>query len=150
MTDILFYHLQNQPLERALPALLERCLDRGWRAIVETGSDERCAAIDGILWTYREDSFLPHGTLADGAPETQPVLVLAGPANPNAATVRFLVDRAAPPADPAQYERLVVMFDGNDEEALADARAQWKALKTGGHEMSYWQQDGSGRWVKKA
>jgi DNA polymerase III subunit chi len=150
MTDILFYHLQNQPLERALPALLERCVERGWRAVVETGSQERCAAIDGFLWTYREDSFLPHGTVSDGAPEEQPILILPTADNPNGAAVRFLVDRAVPPADPGSYERLVLMFDGNDEEALADARGHWKTLKAGGHEMSYWQQDANGRWVKKA
>src|SRR5690349_11599483 len=36
MTDILFYHLERQPLDRVLPQLLERTLERGWRAVIET------------------------------------------------------------------------------------------------------------------
>ena len=36
MTEILFYHLQHQPLERVLPTLLEKTLERGWRAVVQT------------------------------------------------------------------------------------------------------------------
>lgn len=149
MTEILFYHLQTQPLERALPALLERCLERGWKAVVEAGSQERRDAIDGALWTYREDSFLPHGTPKDGAPETQPVVVTAEPHNPNNAPVRFLVDGAAP-TDVARYTRVVLIFDGNDADMLGQARAQWKALKADGHDLSYWQQDENGRWTRKA
>ena len=34
MTEILFYHLQRQPIERVLPGMLEKSLERGWRVIV--------------------------------------------------------------------------------------------------------------------
>ena len=37
MTEVLFYHLQSQPLERVLPELLEKCLERKWRAVVQVG-----------------------------------------------------------------------------------------------------------------
>jgi DNA polymerase-3 subunit chi len=149
MTEVLFYHLQSQPLERALPALLERCLERGWRAVVEAGSPERRDAIDGMLWTYREDSFLPHGTPAEGTPETQPILVTAEAHNPNKASVRFLVDGAAP-TDVDSYVRIVLLFDGNDADDVAAARVHWQTLKAAGHDLSYWQQDGNGRWSRKA
>ena len=149
MTEILFYHLQNQPLERVLPSLLEKCLERGWRVVVETGSPERRDALDAELWTYKEDSFLPHGTRRDGDPEEQPIFLTDGPDNPNGATVRFLVDRAHP-VDVAPYTRVVLVFDGNDPDALGDARAHWKTLKDAGHALTYWQQDDRGRWIKKA
>ena len=42
------------------------------------------------------------------------------------------------------------MFDGNDEEALARARADWKKAKESGLAATYWQQDEDGRWQKKA
>ena len=149
MTEVLFYHLETHPLERVLPTLLERCQERGWRVCVQTGSDERRDALDQHLWTYSDASFLAHGTTRDGEPATQPIYLTSAPENPNAASVRFLVDRAEPP-DLAGYDRVVFIFDGNDPDALAEARIRWKAVKEAGFAPSYWQQDEGGRWAKKA
>ena len=118
--------------------------------VVEAGTPERLSAIDSHLWTFDDAAFLPHGTLADGHAALQPVYLAAGPETPNGATVRFLVDRAPLPDDAERYERLVLIFDGTDDEALAEARAAWKALKGRGLEVTYWQQDGEGRWARKA
>ncbi|MCE9648287.1 MAG: DNA polymerase III subunit chi [Parvibaculum sp.] len=149
MTEVLFYHLQNAPLEQVLPQLLERSLARDWRAVVKVGNAERMEALVNTLWTYREDSFLPHGTRDDGPAEQHPVFLTVADENPNAAQVVFLVD-GAEPGDIAGYERCVLMFDGRDAEALAQAREHWKALKEAGHDATYWQQSDEGRWEKKA
>lgn len=149
MTEVLFYHLERQPLERVLPSLVERALSRGWRAVVQAGSDERVDALDTLLWTYTEESFLPHGTRKDGSTAEQPVFLTTEDANPNGASVRFLVD-GAEIADPTGYERVVYLFDGNDEDAVARAREQWKAAKTAGCTVTYWQQSPEGRWENKA
>lgn len=148
MTEILFYHLESQPLERVIPVLLEKTLERGWRAVVETGSRERAEALDALLWTYREDSFLPHGQSGGPHDADQPVLIATDDTNPNAATVRFFVDRAVPKSGEG-YQRLVYMFSGHDPDAVAEARVAWKALKEG-NDVTYWQQDANGRWAKKA
>ena len=149
MTEVLFYHLEHQPLERVLPALVERTLERGWRAVVQAGSDERVEALDTLLWTYREESFLPHGTKRDGNPTQQPVYLTMLEENPNGATVRFLVDGAEIP-DLTAYARIVYMFEGRDAAAVARAREQWKGAKAAGCEVTYWQQSPEGRWEKKA
>jgi DNA polymerase III subunit chi len=149
MTEILFYHLDRQPLERVLPELLEKCLERSWRAVVQVGSEERRDALDAHLWTYRDEAFLPHGTVKDGSAEAQPIWLTVGPENPNGATVRFLAD-GVDMAEPRAYERVVVLFDGNDQDAVQRARAAWKAAKSEGHEVTYWQQSERGRWEKKA
>ena len=99
MTEVLFYHLQRQPLERVLPQLLERSVERGWRVVVQAGSEERVEALDAHLWTYRDDSFLPHGTAAAGEPAAQPILLTTAEHNPNGATVRFLLDGVPIPPD---------------------------------------------------
>lgn len=148
-TEVWFYHLERIPLERVLPNLLERTLERGWRAIVQAGSDERIDALDTLLWTYGDGSFLPHGRRRDGPPERQPVYLTSGPENPNGANVRFLVDGAeAGPLD--DYERAIFIFDGYDETALAKARQQWKSAGAAGYDVTYWQQGDTGRWEKKA
>lgn len=150
MTEFLFYHLQAQPVEKVLPVLLQRALERGWRVVVQCSADERVDALDAHLWTFRDDSFLPHGTFREATAAEQPVLLTAQDHNPNAAPVRFLLDRAPIPEDADRYDRVVVLFDGQDDEAVAEAREHWKAAKTRGFEVTYWQVDPSGRWQRRA
>ena len=147
--EALFYHLERQPLDRVLPTLVEKTVERGWRAVIQAGSPERVQALDALLWTYKEDGFLAHGTAADGAPDRQPVFLTTGDENPNGAVVRFLVDGAVA-TDFQSYQRLVFMFDGRDEAALTGARSQWKTAKAAGCAVTYWQQGDDGRWQKKA
>lgn len=149
MAEVLFYHLQAQPLQEVLPGLLERSLARGWRVAVQSGSNEMLSDLDTLLWSFRDDSFLPHGIADEDFSEQQPILLTVEPDNTNAAQVRFLVHDAALPVD-MNYERVVLMFDGTDELAVGNARVHWKTLKTGDHELTYWQQNDAGRWEKKA
>src|SRR6516162_10267600 len=146
MTEVLFYHLQSQPPDRILPGLLEKSLERGWRVAVQAASDERVDALDALLWTYREDSFLPHGTYRDGEAAAQPILLTTGEDNPNGATVRFLIDATALPQDAGNYARIVLLFDGDDPDALSAARGYWAQAKDRGFDVTYWQPDEQGRW----
>ena len=150
MTEILFYHLQRMPLERVLPQLLEKSLERGWRVAVQAPSEERVEALDAQLWTFRDDSFLPHGTWREAEAREQPVLLTVEDHNPNGASVRFLLDGAPLPADAKDYRRIVLMFDGDDPDAVAEARTRWSDAKTQGFEVTYWQPDENGRWQRKA
>jgi DNA polymerase-3 subunit chi len=150
MTEVLFYHLQGQKLEGVLPPLLEKSLARGWRVVVQGGADERIEALDAHLWTHRDDGFLPHGTWREQDAALQPVLLTVNDGNPNAAQVRFLIDGAPMPAEIDKYERIVLLFDGDDDEAVQTARTQWADIKTRGLAATYWQPDESGRWQQKA
>ena len=150
MTEVLFYHLQGQKLEGVLPTLLEKSVERGWRVVVQSGIEERIEALDSLLWTYRDDSFLPHGTWREAEAAAQPVLLTITDGNPNNAAVRFLIDGAPMPEDPASYERIVLLFDGEDEEATARARQHWSDAKAKGLAATYWQPDERGRWQQKA
>jgi DNA polymerase-3 subunit chi len=150
MTEILFYQLQSQRLEQVLPSLLEKSLERGWRAVVQGASDERIEALDAHLWTYREDSFLPHGTARQEEASAQPILLTVEDSNPNAANIRFLLDGVAIPPDISAYQRIVLIFDGDDSEALAVARMRWREVKAAGYQATYWQADENGRWQRKA
>ena len=114
MTEVLFYHLQNMSVENVLPSLLEKSLERGWRAVVQSTSQERADALDAHLWTYRDDSFLPHATWRAGDAEDQPVVLAIAEGNPNRANVIFLIDNAPLPADAHSYERMLLLFNGDD------------------------------------
>lgn len=149
MSEVLFYHLERRRLEDVLPGLLERSLARGWRCAVQCGSPERRDALDALLWTYADAAFLPHGTDAQPQSERQPVLIGLTEANLNRANVRFMLD-GLPLADAAPYLRVVHLFDGRDDDQVTAARQRWREAKAAGHELTYWQQDDAGRWVRKA
>jgi DNA polymerase-3 subunit chi len=149
MTEVLFYHLQNMSLENVLPLLLEKSLERGWRVVVQSTSEERTEALDAHLWTYRDDSFLPHATWRATDAQDQPILLAVEEVNPNRANVRFLVDNAALPKDSEAYDRLVLVFNGDDGDALAAAREAWTDCKSRGFEATYWQADERGRWQRR-
>ena len=149
MTEVLFYHLQNMTLEGVLPPLLEKSLERGWRVVVQSTSEERADALDAHLWTYRDDSFLPHATWRVADVADQPIVLAVEETNPNGANVRFLVDNAPLPSDSHTYERMVLVFNGDDADALAAARSAWADCKTRGFEVTYWQADERGRWQRR-
>jgi DNA polymerase-3 subunit chi len=149
MAEVLFYHLTESTLEDALPGLLERSVKRGWKVVVQTGTEERRDALDTHLWTYRDDSFLAHATDREPHQADQPILLTIRPDNPNGAEIRFLVDGASPP-DLAAYARAVFMFDGHDAMQLEGAREHWKTMKSAGHDVTYWQQTPDRRWERKA
>jgi DNA polymerase-3 subunit chi len=148
MTEVGFYHLRTMPLERALPRLLERALAEGHRVVVMAGSEERVLSLDALLWTWRDDGFLPHGTHRDGHTARQPVFLTAADENPNAATMLVLTDGVRSARLDA-FARVADMFDGNDEEALAAARQRWREAKEAGHALVYWQQTETG-WEKRS
>ncbi len=148
-TEVWFYHLERQPLEAVLPSLVQRTLARGWRAVVQAGTAERLEAIDSLLWTFADDSFIPHGTARDGDPTEQPVFLTLTEENPSDAAIRFLVDGATLSRFHG-YLRVVLIFDGHETLAVEQARAQWKAAKAEGCSVTYWQQTAAGGWERKA
>ena len=149
MTEILFYHLERARLEGVLPGLLEKTLERGLRAVVKTSDRSRAEAIDQLLWTYRDESFLPHA--CDGDAARQPVWITAEDERPNDPQILFLVDGAGAAADSLHcLERCVMIFDGGDDKAVADARGFWKAAAASGHDATYWRQNEQGGWKKQA
>jgi DNA polymerase III subunit chi len=150
MTEIVFYQLKGQSLEQILPPLIQKSLERGWRVAIQAASDERVEALDAHLWTFRDDVFLAHGTWRDAEAAEQPVLLTINETNPNGAAVRFLVEGASMPGDLAAYQRLVVLFDGEDPEALEEARVRWSKAKEEGFEVTYWLTDKNGRWQRQA
>ena len=151
MTEIRFYHLQRQRPEDALPRLLEQALKENIKVVVEAPSREAIEALDERLWTFSDESFLPHGLASADDPESQPIVLADDRRNPNRAAWRILVNGARLlPAIEAAGEPpaavLILLFDGADAESLAAARAQWKEATAAGHAPSYWREDDSGGW----
>jgi DNA polymerase-3 subunit chi len=149
VTELGFYHLTRSGLDAALPRLLEKIRSAGHRVVVRLADAERLDQLDRLLWTFRNDSFLPHGTRQDGHGQAQPIWLTTGTDTPNGATVLVLID-GAEAADAASFERVLELFDGRDAEAVARARERWRWAETQGMDRVYWQQDERGRWQRAA
>ncbi len=147
MAEVLFYHMTESKLEDTLPKLVEKSLERGFRVIIETSTEACRDALDALLWTWREDSFLPHACDTSELAASQPVLLTTSTGNINNANIRFFVEGAEPLGIEA-YQRVVLLFDGFDAAQVQTARSHWKRLKAEGHTLSYWQQNQDGRWEK--
>lgn len=146
--EVWFYHLERSALDQVLPDLLEKTLARGWRALVRCGGPERVDQLDGWLWSYRDDSFLPHGVSDEGNAERQPVLLTTGADNLNGAQALFLVDDVEP-GDVSAYARCILIFDGRDEPALQAARRRWKSFRAAGLPVAYWKQGIARGWERQ-
>lgn len=149
MSDVNFYHLQRNTLEQVLPKLLERVDGADMRAVVLGDTPEQLEALNTLLWTYDPASFLAHGTGKDGQPGNQPIYLTTEDENPNEAQVLVLIDGREVEAL-ATYQRVLDIFDGNDEGAVAAARSRWSAYKGAGHSVTYWQQKPEGGWEQSA
>lgn len=149
MAEVLFYHLTQSPLEAALPLILEKSLERGWRVQIRSGTPDRLDHLDRHLWTYRDEGFLPHGREGGPHDDAQPILLTTSLGNPNSAEILMLIDGAPEPVEGmGGYERVCILFDGQDPDAVDAARVRWKEVTGAGLAATYWAQEG-GRWVKK-
>lgn len=148
MTEVSFYHLLHTPLDRALPKLIQKVLESGARAVIRTGSAERAEALSSVLWTFDQNSFLPHGTARDGNADRQPVWITPDDENPNGADILVLTDGATA-GEITAWRRCLEMFDGRDDAAVAEARRRWSDYKAEDHELTYWQQTERGGWEKQ-
>ena len=144
-----FYHLQKSTLDQVLPVLAEKVFATGKRLLIKTGMADEAEHLNTLLWTYRPDSWLPHGTISDGFEADQPVFITDGESNLNAAEMVMLTNGGTM-EDIAAFERCLNLFNGNDENAVQNARALWKAVVQNGHEAYYWQQNDAGKWEMKA
>ncbi len=145
--EVWFYHLERASLEEVLPELLEKTLARGWRALVRTANADQSARLDAWLWTFSDESFLPHGLVGEAAAGRQPILITDGEDNVNAAQALFVLDQA--PADISPYERTILVFDGHDEAALTRARGYWQDYKAAGLTVAYWKQGETRGWERQ-
>ncbi|GAB4137184.1 MAG: DNA polymerase III subunit chi [Sphingomonadales bacterium] len=148
MAEIGFYHLQSQPLERALPRLLQKALAAGHRALVLAQDPALVDALDQALWCFDDASFLPHGRAGAAHEQAQPVLLATHLTDANQADILVALEDCLPD-DLTRWRRCLYMFDGHDDAALTAARARWRALKDAGGEMRYFQQNPGGGWEQK-
>ncbi len=150
MAEVYFYHLTRTSLPVTLADLLAKCRGRNWRVLLKLSSANRLKWLDDLLWTQNDTGFLAHGIADRDRSDMQPVLLTLSDENTNHAEIMMAVDGCDVRAAECQgYQRVCVIFDGNDPAALEVARGQWKTLTDAGLPAKYWSQE-SGNWQAKA
>lgn len=145
----MFYHLTRSGVGETLEMLLRRALDQGWRVMIRGTDRAALERLDLALWSDPPESFMPHGMEGGPHDADQPVLLGLGPVA-NGSQGLFLIDGADVTADEARaLERVWLLFDGGDLDAVQAARVKWKALTGAGIAAQYWSEE-TGRWQKKA
>lgn len=148
MAEIRFYHLQTRTLDQALPEIVQKALSAGHRIVIRTPGEAEVERINILLWTFRADSFIPHGGAKDGHAALQPVWITAGNDNPNNAGVLILTGGLEEAALEG-YSLACDIFDGRNTDNVTAARQRWKNYKTTDHTLTYWQQSEKG-WEQKS
>ncbi|MGV6801768.1 MAG: DNA polymerase III subunit chi [bacterium] len=147
MTEFLFYHLERARLEQVLPDLLEKSLSRNWQAFVLCQTEEQADHIDELLWTYQDNSFLPHGRQGNG----HPVLISVSAEIPPATDIVFLTYGTIVSLEVLdRLQRCIVIFDAADEPAMQTAREFWREVKDSKAIATYWRQSAQGKWEKQS
>jgi DNA polymerase III subunit chi len=143
-----FYHLLTTPFEHAFCSLAEKMYATGKKAVIQVENTARLEYLNNLLWTYADHSFLPHGSAADGNAAEQPLYLTAQDDNPNQSVLRLLLEGVDSSHIPTQ-ERVLILFDGHDQRAVARAREQWTFYKEAAYPMAYYKQNEQGRWEGK-
>jgi len=150
-TEIRFYHLQTQSLDRALPALVAKAYSGGHRIHIRAANDKIAKTLSDAIWAHGQNSFIPHGTDKDGSAAHQPIWISANEENANNAGTIIITNGAEILPEAAKDFTLICdMFDGNNGEAVNAARARWKNYKEMELPLTYWQQNERGGWDQKA
>ncbi|WP_102222739.1 DNA polymerase III subunit chi [Acidimangrovimonas sediminis] len=145
-----FYHLTDSSVDQALALLVPKSLEAGWRVAVRGTDEGRLRWLDDRLWLGPEEGFLPHGLAGGPHDADQPVLLTTAATSPNGAACLMAIDGAeVTAAEIATLERVCILFDGANPDALSRARVQWKSLTDAGASAQYWSEE-QGRWQMKA
>jgi DNA polymerase-3 subunit chi len=147
MSAVNFYHLTSTPLGKALPRLLDKVIANDHRVLVVCNDEQKLSELNNSLWTFSTKIFLPHGTKEDGFESEQPIFLSPNYENPNGADILVVLEET-PIEQISNYKKCLYLFDGNNDQQTKNARQRWKQLKQDGVELTYWQQDKKGQWVK--
>jgi DNA polymerase III subunit chi len=133
MPTIDFYTLDTaSPGDRYLLTchLVEDLYQDGARVLIHCPETERARHLDQLLWTYRQESFIPHGLVGQVDPALTPILIGADLSRQTEAAV--LINLAVEvPADFARFERVCEPVD-QDPAVRAAARLRFRYYRDQG------------------
>ena len=118
MTRVDFYILGSsappEGPERVACRLAEKAWQAGHSVLIQTSSETAAQRMDDLLWTYRAESFVPHGLYPDASDQRPPVLVGHG-AEPNGSMDVLINLTQTVPAYYGSFARIAEVVGGAHE-----------------------------------
>lgn len=149
LCSVSFYAVGNDSIARVAALLCDKAYHSGHRVLLHVEQKDAMEAFDYQLWTFKQKSFLPHGTTADLVPEWMPILISQEGVNRNNAAI-YMGCAHCIPENVDEFARVIDIFNQSDNVALKAARARWRTYAGQGKEVSFWTQDQKTRKWQKA
>jgi len=136
MTRIDFYILKEQNPTARFPfacRLIEKAYQRGHKVYVHTGSEKDAHLMDDLLWTQRDESFIPHNLFGEG-PTPPPPIQIGFTDNPSGFNDVLINLGESIPAFYDRFKRVIEIVPSDDE--LRDkSRENYRLYREKGHEL---------------
>ena len=150
MTQIIFYSTAPLQVEKTLFALLEKSLEKGNKSLLLFKDKEKCLSINEQLWTYKQNSFLPHISEDDQIYDNidVPVYLSTKNENPFKAELLFSIDGFLPD-NIDHFERVIIIIDVNDELLNEKYKNYYLDINKNFEDIVFYKSDDNGKWVEK-
>lgn len=136
MTSVEFYVLaENSRQDRYHLScrIAEKAWKSGRRVVIQANSLQEAQQINQLLWTFRDQSFIPHDLLADAELELNPVTISWGTDAREEHDVLINLADEIPPFF-SSFERIIEPVD-NNEERKAISRAHYRYYRDRGYPL---------------
>ena len=150
MTQIIFYSTAPLQVEKTLFALLEKSLEKGNKSLLLFKDKEKCLSINEQLWTYKQNSFLPHISEDDQIYDNidVPVYLSTKNENPFKAELLFSIDGFLPD-NIDHFERVIIIIDVNDELLNEKYKKYYLDINKNFEDIVFYKSDDNGKWIEK-
>jgi len=117
---------------------VERHYLRGNTVAVHLPDEAEAAELDQTLWTFRQNSFIPHVRLAAGEePLLEPVLIACAGEQLPQSDVVVVASRTEPERWIGRFDYICDFAEVYDEKLRSAARERFAAYKAAGRRMRY-------------
>jgi len=150
VTQIIFYSTAPLQVEKTLFALLEKSLEKGNKSLLLFKDKEKCLSINEQLWTYKQNSFLPHTSEDDQIYDNidVPVYLSTKNENPFKAELLFSIDGFLPD-NIDHFERVIIIIDVNDELLNEKYKNYYLDINKNFEDIVFYKSDDNGKWIEK-
>ena len=130
-----FFHYFEKTSGRDLLVYICRLVEKGYKQgskpiYIHFDSENEAKEFDSLLWTFRQESFIPHTILGHPEEEETPVIIGWDTNQIETAEALINVSQGIPRASTSTSKIHEIV--GNDENKKNKAREKWKAYKANG------------------
>jgi len=137
MSRVDFYILPDENrknLQRFACRLAEKAYHQGNRILVKTENPDESRLMDDLLWSFKEDNFLPHAVSGTMACEDQAILISHETETDD--NFQLLINMSSTSAEKNQFDRIAEILN-QEPTRKQTGRQHYKIYKDYGFELQH-------------